>query len=84
MGVRNTLADLNDHLFMALERLGDDDLSGEDLERELKRADGIAKIAQNIINNGNLVYKTMQHMDEYGYNAGKGRKAPRMLAGGGE
>ena len=64
--MKNTLADLNNHLFEALERLNDEDLDEEGIDRELKRADGMTKIAEQIIKNGELAYKTMVHMDEYG------------------
>lgn len=50
-----------------MERLNDEELSDEELDRELKRADGMSKIAAQIIQNGELAYKTMVHMDEYGY-----------------
>ena len=33
--MKNTLGDLNNHLFAQLERLGDEDLSKENLEKEL-------------------------------------------------
>lgn len=36
--MKNTLGDLNNHLFAQLEKLGDDDLTGEELESELKRS----------------------------------------------
>ena len=65
--MKNTLADLNNHLFEALERLNDEDLDEEGIDRELKRTDGMTKIAEQIIKNGELAYKTMVHMDEYGY-----------------
>lgn len=47
--MRNTLGDLNNHLFAEIERLGEEDLKGEDLKEEIKRADAIAKIGSNII-----------------------------------
>ena len=65
--MRNTLSDLNNHLFEQLERLNDDDLDEETLDRELKRADGMTKVASQIIQNAELAYKTMVHMAEYGY-----------------
>lgn len=76
--MKNTLADLNNHLFEQMERLNDEDLDEDQLDRELKRADGMTKIAAQIIQNGELAYKTMVHMDEYGYNNGK-RVTPEML-----
>ncbi len=66
--MKNTLADLNNHLFEQLERLNDEDLEVEALEMELKRADAMSKIAEKIISNGELAYKTMCHLDEYGRN----------------
>lgn len=86
--MKNTLADLNNHLFEQLERLNDEDLSDDQLEKELKRADGMTRIATQIIQNGELAYKTMVHMDEYGYGIDKTeRTVPPMLelkGGGGK
>lgn len=75
--VKNTLEDLNNHLFEQLERLNDEDLDDDQLEKEIKRADSMSKIAESIIKNGELAYKTMVHMDEYGYQRTK--VAPAML-----
>lgn len=69
--------DLNNHLFAQLEKLGDDDLTGEELESELKRTDAICDISEQIIKNGELQYKAMKHMDEYGYERQKA--VPEML-----
>ena len=57
--MKNTLGDLNNHLFAQLEKLGDDDLTGEELESELKRTDAICDISEQIIKNGELQYKAM-------------------------
>lgn len=46
--MRNTLLDLNNHLFAQLERLSDEDLVGEDLERELQRAKGVTDVSKAI------------------------------------
>ena len=75
--MKNTLGDLNNHLFAQLEKLGDDDLTGEELESELKRTDAICDISEQIIKNGELQYKAMKHMDEYGYERQKA--VPEML-----
>ena len=81
--MKNTLLDLNNHLFEQLERLNDEDLNEEQLANELRRAEGMTKIAERIIQNSELAFKTMVHMDEYGYELGK-RKAPAMLSSGGD
>lgn len=75
--MQNTLTDLNNHLFAQMERLGDEDMDEEQLEKELKRADGVSKIAAQIIHNGELALKTMKHMDEYGYE--RAGAVPQML-----
>ena len=75
--MKNTLSDLNNHLFEQLERLNDDELNDEQLEKEIKRSEGMTKIAEQIIRNGELAYKAMVHMDEYRYDAN--RPVPEML-----
>jgi len=47
----NTLSDLNNHLFAQLERLGDEDLTPEQLAKEAERTKAINGIAKNIIDN---------------------------------
>ncbi|MFC2294654.1 MAG: hypothetical protein ACFNJI_03805 [Leptotrichia hongkongensis] len=58
--MKNTLGDLNNHLFAQLERLGDEDLSKENLEKEVQRAESITKIARVIIENSNTALKAVQ------------------------
>ena len=58
--MKNTLGDLNNHLFAQLERLGDEDLSKENLETEVQRAESITKIARVIIENSNTALKAVQ------------------------
>ena len=61
---KNTLENLNDHLFAEMERLSDEDLKGEALEEELKRAKGITSVGTQIINNARTVLDTMKFMDD--------------------
>ena len=77
MKTRNTLTDLNNHLFEQLERLNDDSLSEDELEREMKKTDAVVKVSEKIIETGELAFRTMQHMDQYGY--GSDRVIPAML-----
>lgn len=75
--MKNTLADLNNYLFEQIERLNDDELDEERLDSELKKADAIVRVSEKIIQNGELAFKTMKHMDEYGYNTV--HRVPTML-----
>ncbi|MDD5292866.1 MAG: hypothetical protein PHW40_00975 [Candidatus Izemoplasmatales bacterium] len=66
--MRNKLTDLNNHLFMALERLNDEELDEKELEKEIKRSRAVASVAQAVIANGTLILNAKRHADEYGYN----------------
>ncbi len=46
---KNKITDLNDHLFLQLERLNDDELKGEDLQQEIERSKAIGVIASQIV-----------------------------------
>lgn len=75
---RNTLGDLNNHLFMQLERLNEEDLSGEELKKEIERSKAIATVASQIISNGNLVLRAQHFEHEYRVESSEKRK---MLQG---
>ena len=77
--MKNTLTDLNNYLFEQLERINDDSLTDEQLDRELNKADAIVKVSEKIIQSGELAFKTMKHLDEYGYNVKRDRPVPPML-----
>lgn len=47
--MKNSLTDLNNHLFAQLERLNDEDLDGEALEKEIARSKAIGDMAGKII-----------------------------------
>lgn len=75
--MKNTLGDLNNHLFAQLEKLTDEDLIGDELDSEIRRAESISKVSEQIIKTGELQFKAMVHMDEYGYERIKA--VPEML-----
>ena len=64
--MKNTLSDLNNYLFESKERLRDDELSDDELEKEIKRTETIQKVAKTIIDNGALALQVKKHFDEYG------------------
>ena len=76
MGTRNTLVDLNDHLFAELERLSDEKLTKEKMEQEIARAKAISSIAENVIDNAAIVLKAVELSADFGRN-----EIPRLLVG---
>jgi hypothetical protein len=53
--MRNTLADLNNHLFAQMERLSDEDLTQDDLNKEIDRTKAITSVSTQIIENAQTV-----------------------------
>ncbi|MCK5607771.1 hypothetical protein KAR91_38165 [Candidatus Pacearchaeota archaeon] len=71
---KNKLADLNDHLFLQMERLNDDDLEGDKLKEEIIKAKAVTGVANQIINNARVCLDGMK-----AFNEGLIKTAPRML-----
>lgn len=78
--MKNTLTDLNNYLFESIERLNDDELSDEELDREIKRSEATQKIAKTIIDNASLALTAKKHFDEYGID--NNVEIPLLNAGG--
>lgn len=77
--MKNTLGDLNNHLFAQLERLSDEELKGEALNEEINRARAIMGIATKIIDTGTLVLEAKKFIDD---KMDADAKLPQMLEGG--
>ena len=75
--MRNTLGDLNNHLFMQLERLSDEELSGEGLKEEVLRSRAITSVAKEIIANADIVLQAKKFSTEYMQD----EEMPKMLEG---
>lgn len=78
--MKNTLGDLNNHLFAQLERLGEEDLKGDALKEEMERAKSIGYIAKQIIDNASVVLdaqKSFNIKDRFNADA----TLPKMLEG---
>jgi hypothetical protein len=64
--VKNKLTDLNNHLFAQLERLSDEDLTGEQIGDEVKRADAVVAVADQIVRNADLQLKAVTILANHG------------------
>ena len=64
--MKNKLSDLTDHLFMQLERLGDESLTAEQIEQEAKRADAIVAISEQVLRNADLQLKAVTIIANHG------------------
>lgn len=64
--MKNTLTDLKNHLFAQLERLGEEDLSEEDLEKEIRRSEAIDRVGKDVISIANLQLRAAKLSAEYG------------------
>lgn len=76
--MKNKLVDLNNHLFEQMERLNDDELTDDQLEKEVKRARAMEGLAANIIDNAKLTLESQKFIQDYGYSA-PSPKLPEML-----
>lgn len=66
--MKNKLVDLNNHLFEQLERLGDEDITPDKVEQEIKRTDAIVAVSEQIVANANLALRAATLVAEYGGN----------------
>lgn len=75
--MNNKLIDLNNHLFAEIERLGDEELKGEELDKEIERAKAVTVVASQIIANGTLALKAEQFKSDV--ISAKEAKLPKFL-----
>ncbi len=74
--MKNTLMDLNNHLFGALERVNDEELKGDELKAEVDRSKSVIGLGKEIINNARLAVDAEKLRLEY---APGHAKLPGML-----
>ena len=81
ISMRNNLNALNDYLFEQIENIQDlsEDATNEEVEKTLRKASAISKIASQIISNGNLVLRAKEL--EVAMNGRNDTSFPKMLEG---
>ena len=79
--MRNNLSALIDYLFEQIETIQDlsEDATNEEIEKTLRKAGAISKIASQIISNGNLVLRAKEL--EVAMNGRNDTSFPKMLEG---
>ena len=62
--MKNTLTDLNNHLFAQMERLNEESLSAEQLAFEAERSKSLTIIARTIVDNARLVLDAQTRIND--------------------
>ena len=60
----NNLLDLNAKLFEQMDKLSKEDISSEELEKEIARSESMIKLAGVIISNGDLALRAAKFKDD--------------------
>ena len=66
--MKNNLTDLTNYLFEQIENINGCDQTEEELQRNIKKAEAINQVAENIIKNSELQLKTAVCMQKMGAN----------------
>ena len=64
--MKNRLSDLNNHLFAQLERLSDEDLTPEQIDKEVERAKAIVGVSDQIVSTASLQFKAAELVARHG------------------
>jgi hypothetical protein len=64
--MKNKLTDLNNHLFAQLERLGDEELDKDSMEKEVVRTKAIVDVAEQIISNAQIALSAAELVAKHG------------------
>lgn len=62
--MKNKLIDLNDHLFLQLERINAEGITEATMKREIERSKPIAALAKEIVSNARLALDSKVKLDE--------------------
>ena len=77
------ITDLNAYLFEQLDRLTNDDLKGEELDTEIKRAQAVSNTSRTIIQNSQLALNATKFLADQGCTITRDKNAALQLLVGG-
>lgn len=77
--MKNKIGDLNNHLFAQLERLGEENLTAEQLDLEVRRSDALVAVSEQIVRSAAVSIKAAELIAEHGFRATD--NLPPLLSG---
>ena len=77
--MKRTLADLNVYMFDELDRLSNEDLTGDALMTEIGRANAMTRVAERVIASADIAMRAIKMKDEA---MDANFKLPKLLDGG--
>ena len=77
--MKNRLTDLNNHLFEQLERLNDEDLTEENLSKEIGRAKAMTEIANSIVSNAKVILDASKFLEDSGLSLSSPQETMKLL-----
>lgn len=72
--MKNSMQDLNNHLFAQLERLNDESIGHNEMSQEIEKAKAMAQVGKVLSKNAEIVLKAEQLLSD-----GDIHKKPKML-----
>lgn len=64
--MKNKIVDLNNHLFAQLERLGDENLTSEQVDLEVRRSEAIVAVSEQVIRSADVTLRATKLIAENG------------------
>ena len=77
--MKNKLTDLNNHLFEQLERLNDEDLTEENLSKEIGRAKAMTEITNSIVSNAKVILDASKFLEDSGLSLSSPQETMKLL-----
>ena len=81
--MKNKITDLNNHLFAQLERLGNEEITAEELDKEINRSKAITSIASTIVESSKVTVEAMKIMEKAGVDISKSGNTILEIGSGG-